>query len=68
MVNNGMQIARQIDIDLGNGVTKPRGLQPLRCLPLITYGSTMDKDSILNLYRNLYSHFGVLKYLDVILL
>ena len=24
-----MQIARQIDIDLGNEVTKPRGLQPL---------------------------------------
>ena len=35
MVNNGMQIARQIDIDLGNEVTKPRGLQPLRCLPFI---------------------------------
>ena len=29
IVNNGMQIARQIDIDLGNEVTKPRGLQPL---------------------------------------
>ena len=29
MVNNGMQIARQIDIDLGNEVTKPHGLQPL---------------------------------------
>ena len=25
MVNNGMRIARQIDIDLENEVTKPRG-------------------------------------------
>ena len=67
MVNNGMQIARQIDIDLGNEVTKPRGLQPLRCLPFIKYGSSMYKDSILNLYRNFYSHCDVLKYLNVIL-
>jgi hypothetical protein len=55
-----MQFVRQIEIDLGNDVTKPRALQPFHCLPFVNYKSTMDKDSILNLYRNLYSRFGVL--------
>ena len=49
MVNNGMQNARQNDIDLGNDVTTPCGLKAFHCLPFIKYGSTMDKVSILNL-------------------
>ena len=59
-----MQNAHQNDIDLGNDVTKPRGLQTFHCLKFIKYGSTMDKDSILNLYRNFYSHIGVLKFFE----
>ena len=64
MVNNGMQNARQNDINSGNDITIPGGLKALHCLPFIKYRSKMDKDSILNLYRSFYSHFGVLKYLE----
>ena len=58
MVSNGMQNARQNDIDSGNDVTTPCGLKALHCLPFIKYGSKMDKDSIL-----VKSHFSVLRAL-----
>lgn len=53
MINSGMQIAHQIDIDLRNEVNKPARVlnwdhTAYVVLPFIEYGSSMYKGSILN--------------------